>query len=839
MGSVANADVTLPDVVVPKRESSIDRYTSSSASTPEPGDAAGGSSEQATQEPTPVPKRKGGRKPIYATSEERKQRNRQAQAAFRERRTEYIKQLETTIQHHEETLQNLQQSHRAAADECLMLRYKNSLLERILLEKGIDVQAELALKGSPNLRPHRAPPITGQASPMQKAMLSRQQQAKNRPVMAPPIQTVNPSSQAGGQRNFAGSPTGQPTPPSQHSSPSTARSPGFALQGGMTSPATEMAAQQTQQHQQARPLPPSQQNPFPSQHRAQARSISTPGASQAFPPRTQPTSSVQDSYYPASFQKHYTQLGKLTQQEYDAQADMIDEMDGDDVDTDSFIPNFRLPPMTTASGIPIGMQASPPMTTGAASDGGGGGGVLIDPYDPMLDADPFGLTASMHFPNPYAYPPTQPRSAKIVRKSNDDFVSCSIGTAFAPNYLLYQTQPSSTRQGPASRDVVQVERLTSQYSSWSFNQGSLHGRRSRGNVMADVKSKNLYELLGNTSDQDSDREPDPPTKAVDKPAARHGKRDAPKTAPTEPESVATRGRGGRRGGGFTGNEAAFRDRATGRNFNRDQPTDGGGQDGYGNRPGRERGPGTRRVGRGPWGPRRAGDRHSRTGVTDHPKQVEHGWGENTGDGEWADEKAGEVIAKEEDKEEAKEGGWDASQNTTWNENPEPTTIPEDDEAVPEPEPEPEDTSKSYADYLAEQAAKKMEGLGLKEARAPNEGAKENKKWKSAKELTRDENEDYFKGEEKSKAHRERTTKKEFLDIDYSFKEQPRESRGRGGRGGGSGTRGRGDRGEFRGGRGRGRGESRGESRGRGRGRGGDGPGVAVNDENAFPSLGGK
>lgn len=78
----------------------------------------------------------GKHKKIYATSEERKQRNRQAQAAFRERRTEYIKQLEQTIKHHEETLQNLQQSHRSAADECLMLRYKNSLLERILLEKG-------------------------------------------------------------------------------------------------------------------------------------------------------------------------------------------------------------------------------------------------------------------------------------------------------------------------------------------------------------------------------------------------------------------------------------------------------------------------------------------------------------------------------------------------------------------------------------------------------------------------------------------------------------------------------------------------------------------------------
>lgn len=96
-----------------------------------------------------------------------------------------------------------------------------------------------------------------------------------------------------------------------------------------------------------------------------------------------------------------------TEQEYDAQADLMDDMDGDDVDTDSFIPNFRLPP-TTANTMQMGMQASPPMTTSAASDGGSGN-MLIDPYDPMLDADPFGLTASMHFPNPYTYPPTQPR----------------------------------------------------------------------------------------------------------------------------------------------------------------------------------------------------------------------------------------------------------------------------------------------------------------------------------------------------------------------------------------------------------------------------------------------
>merc|ERR1711977_769331 len=195
---------------------------------PTPEAETGAPQENAAQQ-----KRKGGRKPIYATSEERKQRNRQAQAAFRERRTEYIKQLETTIQHHEEQLQNLQQSHRQAADECLMLGYKNSLLERILLEKGIDVQSELALKGSPHLRPTR-PPMASQASPMQKAMLNRQQ-GRQRPILAPPLQT--------------------PTPPSQHSSPSTSKSPAFAIQGGIASPNSDFQSQQPQQPHQARLMP--------------------------------------------------------------------------------------------------------------------------------------------------------------------------------------------------------------------------------------------------------------------------------------------------------------------------------------------------------------------------------------------------------------------------------------------------------------------------------------------------------------------------------------------------------------------------------------------------------
>ncbi|KAK5010631.1 hypothetical protein LTR28_008628 [Elasticomyces elasticus] len=137
MGEQSAAELS----AISKTELERDGSSSSIVSTPE-------HETEIAQDQAQPQKRKGGRKPIYATSEERKQRNRQAQAAFRERRTEYIKQLEATIKAHEDNLQSLQQSHRNAADECLMLRYKNSLLERILLEKGIDALLEQSSAGS-------------------------------------------------------------------------------------------------------------------------------------------------------------------------------------------------------------------------------------------------------------------------------------------------------------------------------------------------------------------------------------------------------------------------------------------------------------------------------------------------------------------------------------------------------------------------------------------------------------------------------------------------------------------------------------------------------------------
>ena len=202
-----------------------------------------------------------------------------------------------------------------------------------------------------------------------------------------------------------------------------------------------------------------------------------------------------------------------------------------------------------------------------------------------------------------------------------------------------------------------------------------------------------------------------------------------------------------------------------------------------------------------------------------------------------DEKAGEAIASAE-----QAGGWDntdagpldasdaAAADTTGTDA---ATNP----AAPEPavELEFEDKSKSYEDYLAEQAEKKLQLNSTPlQARQPNEGSKHDKKWAAAKPLQKEEDE-YVSGKAaKAKRERERT-QKQHLDVDIRYAEPA-------GRGGDRGRgRGRGERGGFRGDRG---GRSRGDGfRGRGDGgyrgaRGGREASVNLSDENAFPSLGG-
>ena len=263
--------------------------------------------------------------------------------------------------------------------------------------------------------------------------------------------------------------------------------------------------------------------------------------------------------------------------------------------------------------------------------------------------------------------------------------------------------------------------------------------------------------------------------------------------------------------------------------------------------------------------------------SDHVKQADQSWGAPTGTSEWNDEKVGEDIAQAEkaaetsgtgwDNSDAKAdagGGWDnsdaAGAGGGWDASDaagvvDPDSKPNESGGAAhgntdsaQPEAEPEDNSKSYADYLAEQAEKKLKlGGDTLQARKPNEGSKHDKKWAEAKAFAKDEEDNEYIAGKGGKEKRERQRKeKTLLDVDLRYVEP---SSGRGGDRGRGGSR----RGDFRGGdrgrggRGRGgdgyRGRGDGGFRG-GRGGGGGGGGgrdpasVNVEDENAFPSLGG-
>lgn len=284
---------------------------------------------------------------IYATSEERKQRNRQAQAAFRERRTEYIKQLEQTIQVHEQNLHNLQAAHRHAADECLMLRYKNSLLERILLEKGtvymslattsafgdlersnqptlgIDVQAELRAKtGSPNLGPTHIPQNLVQPPPIPRAILNRHHARRSTSSIAPKFEPgmTLPSPLHQNPHSSAASPKNNRPTPSSHSASPTATASTFgaspAASGSDQIPTSAArpslppaaAGMKAQAPSMPGPMPGMGHPPRPIHQQLQAQ------AAAASPRMRGPVSGLGNApYYPTpAFQNHIEQLGKLT-----------------------------------------------------------------------------------------------------------------------------------------------------------------------------------------------------------------------------------------------------------------------------------------------------------------------------------------------------------------------------------------------------------------------------------------------------------------------------------------------------------------------------------------------
>ncbi|AEO58143.1 hypothetical protein MYCTH_101394 [Thermothelomyces thermophilus ATCC 42464] len=401
---------------VDKKDPPKEETEESMGSSPE-GEVPAAPPQQQTE--NQQPKRKGGRKPIYATSEERKQRNRQAQAAFRERRTEYIKQLEEAIRTHEQNLANLQAAHRHAADECLMLRYKNSLLERILLEKGIDVQAELRAKtGSPNLGPTHVPQNLVQPPPIQRTVLNRHHARRSASGIAPKIEPgvpVSPLPPPMQSHSSALSPKNRPTPSSHSASPT-----GTASFGSQHAPSPAGSDHVNGQVRQSM-TPMTGMKPGPS-HLSPAHGL--PGPRQMQVPGLQQhgtnsgrggVAGTSAPFYPSpSFQNHIEQLGKLAQQEYDAAADMMDDP-GDTPDTPSGPGPYPGPPYTGES-QPLSLSS--PVTTGPPGNQPLAGQSPIENaahtqnatypsmtqlLDPNYDFDPFGLSASMAFPTQFSF----------------------------------------------------------------------------------------------------------------------------------------------------------------------------------------------------------------------------------------------------------------------------------------------------------------------------------------------------------------------------------------------------------------------------------------------------
>ncbi|CAI4211463.1 unnamed protein product [Parascedosporium putredinis] len=253
-----------------------------------------------------------------------------------------------------------------------------------------------------------------------------------------------------------------------------------------------------------------------------------------------------------------------------------------------------------------------------------------------------------------------------------------------------------------------------------------------------VVTKNPFDLLGEDGEA-------PVVKGGAAQSARGAKTDA-----------AARGGNTQQRRGYSGSEAAFRDRGAGVDRNRTRTTDDGARGssrggGYGARV---------RGGRGSRHPRERDDRHSKNIAPGSEKQAAQSWGAAEGEAELKDEVAGEEIAKKE----AREGDAEAK----------------------EVEAEPEDKHISYEDYLAQLAQKKLALEGPAQVRQANEGSKLDKKWASAKPLVKEEDDDFISAASGGKAKRERERKvKQVVDIDQRYVEPERTRGGRGGPRGGA------------------------------------------------------
>jgi len=95
-----------------------------------------------------------------------------------------------------------------------------------------------------------------------------------------------------------------------------------------------------------------------------------------------------------------------TEQEYDAQADMVDDQDPSESGPGPYPEPFPTPQQQMSQQQALNQQQQQQQLghqIGGHAQGYNSMTQLLDPYDPMLDMDPFGLSASMQFPTQFSF----------------------------------------------------------------------------------------------------------------------------------------------------------------------------------------------------------------------------------------------------------------------------------------------------------------------------------------------------------------------------------------------------------------------------------------------------
>lgn len=84
---------------------------------------------------------------------------------------------------------------------------------------------------------------------------------------------------------------------------------------------------------------------------------------------------------------------------------MLDDTDNAEngSDANAYVPDFNRPSVPTGHGR-MGLPGPSSMQTGDVDQTMyNAGGSLFNQYEPVLDSDTFGLSASMHFQTPFSY----------------------------------------------------------------------------------------------------------------------------------------------------------------------------------------------------------------------------------------------------------------------------------------------------------------------------------------------------------------------------------------------------------------------------------------------------